>query len=45
MTRVEPLRLTYEDGTEYVLEFNRATVSLAEKSGFVREDAANKMMT
>ena len=35
MKKVEPIRLTNaEDGKEYVLEFNKATVEMAEKAGF-----------
>ena len=45
MERIEPLRIKYEDGTEYVLEFNRKTASYAEQNGFSRENAADKMMT
>lgn len=45
MKRVDPLRIKYEDGTEYILEFNRESVSYAEVHGFSREDAANRLMT
>lgn len=42
--RPEPVRLTYE-GTEYILEFNRDSVRLAEKSGFKFGSAAEMPMT
>lgn len=45
MERIEPIRLNFEDGTEYVLEFSRKTVSDAEKAGFVRTDVTDKLMT
>ena len=35
MNKVEPIRLrNAEDGKEYVLEFNKTTVEMAEKAGF-----------
>lgn len=43
--RVEPMVIAFEDGDEYTLEFNRSTVAMAERSGFSREGAADKMMT
>lgn len=32
--KVKPIVLKYEDGTEYTLEFNRASVKYAERQGF-----------
>lgn len=43
--RVEPIRLSYEDGTEYVLEFSRETISFAEDHGFRKEEVSTKTMT
>lgn len=43
--KVEPIRLKYEDGTEYTLEFNRKSVAYAEQNGFSIEDVAGKLMT
>lgn len=34
----EPIRFQREDGTEYVLEFNRKSIIEAEKAGFSLED-------
>lgn len=33
------------NGKEYTLEFNRATVTMAERAGFTMEDLDSKMMT
>ena len=33
------------NGKEYTLEFNRATVTMAERAGFSMEDLDSKMMT
>lgn len=43
--RVEPMVIAFENGDEYTLEFNRNTVVMAERSGFTREAAGEKMMT
>ena len=40
----KPIVLTMEDGKEYTLEFNRNTVSLAERSGFRTDDIDHMMM-
>lgn len=45
MEKVNPIVISFEDGKEYTLEFNRETVSTAEKRGFSRESAGDKMMT
>ena len=41
----EPLRFKTSDGKEYVLEFNRRTVSLAEKEGLTIDNIGDKMMS
>ena len=41
--RVEPIRLNYEGGEEYILEFNRETVVYAEDHGFDVNEVPNKM--
>lgn len=45
MERIEPLRIKYDDGREYTLEFNRKTAAYAEQNGFSRGSAADKLMT
>lgn len=45
MKTVKPIILTYEDGTEYTLEFNRESVIYAENHGFDRDDVVQKLMT
>ena len=42
---IRPIRLKYEDGTEYVLEFNSETVKAAERAGFKMTEAMDKPMT
>lgn len=37
--------IKFEDGESYTLEFNRKTVSEAERDGFRREDAGDMLMT
>ena len=41
----EPLRFKTEDGREFVLEFNRRTVQLAEKAGLSLDDLDKKVMS
>lgn len=45
MAEVTPIKLKYDDGKEYVLEFNAQTVSEAERAGFLYGEVANKPMT
>lgn len=45
MAEIKPIRLKYEDGTEYVLEFSAQTVKEAEGAGFVIGEVLNKPMT
>lgn len=45
MAEIKPIRLKYEDGTEYVLEFSAQTVKEAEGAGFVLGEIMNKPMT
>lgn len=45
MAEVKPIKLQYEDGKEYVLEFNAQTVKEAEGAGFVIGEVMNKPMT
>ena len=40
----EPLRFKTQDGREFILEFNRRTVQLAERSGFDVQKVDEKMM-
>ena len=40
----EPIRFKTKDGREFILEFNRRTVQLAEKSGFNIENFDSAMM-
>ena len=42
---IRPITLTMADGKVYTLEFNRSTVEMAERAGFSREEAVDKMMT
>ena len=42
--RVEPIRLKFKDGKEYVLEFSRGSVEEAEDNGFKRFDFVDKIM-
>lgn len=42
---IKPIKLQYEDGTEYVLEFSAQTVKEAEGAGFVLGEIMNKPMT
>ena len=42
---LRPIRLKYEDGAEYVLEFNAETVRATERAGFSLSEAADKPMT
>lgn len=42
---IRPIRLKYESGAEYVLEFSAQTVKDAEGAGFVLGDVINKPMT
>ena len=41
----EPLRFKTSDGKEYVLEFNRKTVQMAEKGGLSIDDLDKKIMS
>lgn len=41
----EPIRFKTSDGKEYVLEFNRRTVTLAEKEGLNLDSIGDKLMT
>ena len=41
----EPLRFKTSDGKEYVLEFNRRTVQLAEKNGLSIDDLDKRIMS
>lgn len=43
--KIEPMVIALENGDEYTLEFNRTTVSMAERSGFSREAAGDRLMT
>lgn len=45
MAERKPIKLQYEDGTEYVLEFNAQTVQEAERAGFTIGEIVNKPMT
>lgn len=40
----EPLRFKTQDGREFILEFNRRTVQLAERNGFDVQKVDEKMM-
>lgn len=44
MERVKPIVIALEDGTEYTLEFNRASVKTAENRGFNFNDIDSKLM-
>ena len=41
----EPIRFKTSDGKEYVLEFNRRTVKLAEENGLTLDNIESKMMS
>ena len=41
----EPIRFKTEDGREFVLEFNRRTVQMAEKAGVSLEDIDKRIMS
>lgn len=41
---VKPIILTFEDGTEYTLEFNRKAIVYLEDHGFKREEVVDKLM-
>lgn len=43
--KINPIRLKYEDGTVYTLEFSAKTVKEAEGAGFVIQDVLKKPMT
>ena len=45
MERIDPIVIKFENGETYTLEFNRKTVSDAERAGFRREDAGEMVMT
>ena len=45
MAEIKPIKLQYEDGIEYVLEFNASTVKEAERAGFNIGEIVNKPMT
>lgn len=45
MEKVNPIKLTMEDGTEYTLEFSRKSIELAERDGFKIEELGDYMMT
>lgn len=42
---VEPIRFKTEDGREFILEFNRRTVQMAEKGGVSLEDLDKRIMS
>ena len=42
---LRPIRLSYEDGEEYVLEFNAQTVRDAESAGFRLSEVSDRPMT
>lgn len=44
MADVKPIRLRFEDGKEYTLEFDRDTVAYAEDIGFDPDDFNSKAM-
>ena len=41
----EPIRFKTEDGREFVLEFSRRTVKMAEENGISLDNIENKMMS